>query len=108
MPDLSHRPTRYAVTAVTVAALAAGAASTLHVRVGTDAELATARKRSTRLEEENRSLRRRVSRQAVVIASAKPAETVAASPPNCARYGTQEDAQRGVRRRPRRPAQPRR
>ena len=26
MPDLSHRPTRYAVTAVTVAALAAGAA----------------------------------------------------------------------------------
>ncbi len=94
MPDLSHRPTRYAVTAVTVAALAAGAASTLHVRVGADAELAAARKRSTRLEDQNRALKRRVSRQAAEIAATQPAETVATSSPNCARYATQEDAQR--------------
>src|SRR5262245_21834042 len=94
MPDLSHRPTRYAVTAMTVVALAAGAASTLHVRVGGDAELAAARRRSARLEDENRSLRRRVSRQAAEIATARPAKSVAASTPSCVRYATQEDAQR--------------
>ena len=94
MPDLSHRPTRYAVTAMTLVALAAGGASSLHVRVGADTQLAAERRRAARLEEENRALRRRVSRQAAQPAAAKPVKTVATSAPDCARYATQEDAQR--------------
>jgi hypothetical protein len=91
MPDLSNRPTRYAVTAVALAAAVGVAASTFQVRVGPDAALAAAKARSHRLSHEVTDLRRQVTRQANQLAATN-ARVVSATP-NCARYPNQESAQ---------------
>lgn len=102
MPDLSHRPTRYAVAAVSLVALAAATASTLDVRLGRDPALAAAKKEAAQLEERLRDLRRQRHQKPRAVRDSAPAETSSRGAPSslqtngslsCTSYPHQEAAQ---------------
>jgi mannan endo-1,4-beta-mannosidase len=93
VPDLSHRPTRYAVAAIVSAALVTGAATSMEVRIGPNRALSAEQERAAQLEEENQRLRDQLSRPGSG-ADDGASEEVAGSGPNCARYPTREAAQK--------------